>query len=143
MKNIIYFFMLSYFFTNSVQATAPAIQQLRVINPMVAQAAVESYTQGHYRYIQEGQLVQASNVNQEKPSCVLESGKMTLNPKSTYALQLARSLDVDGQAGEIELTFETQSKDPNAYFQIYCFQATPGATLETAREGLKSVFTIQ
>lgn len=115
---------------------------LITVNAEVAKAAFASYQGGHYRFIQDGKLIEAFEVDESKPSCILEGGKMTFDAELAYVLESSRSLD-DGEAGEIELNFETQSADPDSYFQIYCFQNTAGANIDTAREGLKTIFEIK
>ena len=115
---------------------------LVTINAEVAKAAFASYHEGHYRFLQGGKLIEAFEVDESLPSCMVQGGKMLLNTDAAYALEASRSLD-DGEAGEIELSFETQSADPEAYFTIYCYQDGSGTTIETAREGLKSVFELK
>ena len=136
MKKII--FILSF----SLSAMAADVQHLTTINAEVAKAAFASYKDGHYRYIQNGQLIEAFEVDESSPSCILEAGKMNFDPEATYALTSSRSLDND-EGGEIELSFETQSANPDSYLDIYCFQNEAGANTETARSGLKSVFEIK
>jgi hypothetical protein len=138
MKTII----LSLFISTLAFGSDEPLHHLKTVNAVIAKAAVASYNEGHYRYIQNGQLVEAQDVDTSKASCVLESGKMKFNTQVSYKLQETRSLDIDAEVGEIELTFETGSNDPDSYFQIYCFQGTPNATLDTAREGLQAVFEI-
>jgi hypothetical protein len=116
---------------------------LITINAAVAKAAAASYAQGFYRFIQNGKLIESSDVDDATPLCMLEAGKFEFNPELSYELESMRNLDPDTETGEIELNFKTQSADPDAYFQIYCFQATAGANLDTAREGLKTVFEIK
>lgn len=120
-----------------------SVHRLITVDPEVAKAAAKSYGDGNFRFIQDGQLIEAYQVDESKPSCILEMGKMLFNPELKYKLESVRSLDADSETGEIELNFETASSDPDSYFQIYCYQGTPGADLDTAREGLKSVFQIQ
>lgn len=115
---------------------------LVTVNPEIAKAAIASYKDGHYRYLQDGKLIEAFEVDESKATCIVEAGKMLFDTAAAYVLESTRSLD-DGEAGEIELNFETQSADPDSYFQIYCFQDHSGANLETAREGLKSVFELK
>lgn len=143
MKTLISLTALSFVFSlNSFAADEPG-HHLKTLNAEVAKEAVASYSEGHYRFIQDGRLIEAQEVDESRPSCVLESGKMNFNVQVSYRLESSRSLDVEGESGEIELNFETQSSNPDSYFQIYCFQSNPGANLETAREGLKSVFEIE
>lgn len=115
---------------------------LLTVNPEIAKAAFASYSEGHYRYIQGGKLIEAFEVDESKATCIVEAGKMLLDTEAAYVLESTRSLD-DLDAGEIELNFETRSVDPDSYFQIYCFQDGASADLDTARKGLKSVFELK
>jgi hypothetical protein len=115
---------------------------LKTTNAEVALAAVQSYAEGHYRYIQDASLLEADQVDQSRPSCILESNHMSFHPQKNYRLLAARSLDIEGDQGEIELTFETHTENADAYFMFYCFQNAVGATLDTARSALKGVFQI-
>lgn len=135
------FFLIICISVSALAADEPT-QRLITVNAEVAKAAFFSYKEGHYRFIQEGKLIEAFEVDEAKPSCILEGGHMTFDVEVNYALQSTRSLD-DGEAGEVELNFETQSADPDSYFQMYCFQNTTGANLGTARAALKSVFKIE
>lgn len=114
---------------------------LVTVNPEIAKAVFASYSEGHYRFLQGGNLIEAYEVDESIPSCIVQASKMLLDTEAAYALEETRSLD-DGDAGEIELSFETRSADPDSYFTIYCFQNGAGATIDTAREGLKSVFEL-
>ncbi len=137
--------LFAFFLSNVLCASfafSDTAHHLVTVNPELAKAAIFSYREGHFRYIQSGQLIEASDVDDAIPSCILETGKMLFNTEAAYLLESTRSLDVDGEQGEIELNFETQSSDPESYFQIYCFQSTSGATLDTAREAMKTVFEI-
>lgn len=138
MKTILIVLSLSF----STIAAEPA-KYLTTLNAEVAKAAFASYKEGHFRFIQDARLLEAYEVDERRPSCIVEAGKMTFNTDSAYVLESTRSLDVDGGEGEIELNFETKSADPDAYFQIYCFQDDSSTSLETAREGLKEVFEIK
>ena len=131
------------FLSCSVFAADETVHHLKAVNVDIGKAAFASYSEGHYRYIQGGKLVEAYEVDETQPSCILEAGRISFDPEVVYALESTRSLDVDGEQGEIELNFETRSSDPDSYFQFYCFQNTVGATLDTAREALKSVFEIE
>jgi hypothetical protein len=135
-------FVVIYFFIFPTLSFASEAYHLTSVNREIAKAAVESYSQGHYRFIQDGKIIETPEVDESKPACILETGKMKFDPDESYELLESRSLDVDADSGEIELTFETKSTDPDSFFQIYCYQATSGATIDTAREGLKGVFEL-
>lgn len=143
MKKIILATLILFAFTKATLAADEPVYHLKTLQAEIAKAAVLSYNEGHYRYLQGGQLIEAFNVDESKASCIVETGHMLFNPDTSYVLESARSLDVDAESGEIELNFKPESENVDAYFQIYCFQSAPAATLDTAREGLKNIFEIQ
>lgn len=142
MKTQLFIYILVSIFSLLSLAEEPVLH-LKTLNAEFAKAAVLSYSEGHFRFIQEGKLIEASDVDAEKASCILETGKFIFNPDALYKLESTRQLDVDEESGEIELNFETQSADSESYFQMYCYQGAPSANLDTAREALKNIFEIQ
>lgn len=142
-KQMIFISLAGLFISTFAFAETDAVYHLKTVNIEVAKAAFTSYSEGHFRFIQDGQLIEAYDVDQSKPSCTLQSGKMNFDPTFIYKLESTRSLDPDTESGEIELNFATYSDDPESYFQMYCFQDAPGANIETAKEALKTIFEIE
>jgi hypothetical protein len=139
MKKIILLLSISI----SAWATNKPVEHLITVNAEIAKLAFAANQEGRFVFIQNGQLIDGSEADESSPTCILQGGHMTFDPNKTYALISYRSLDIPDESGQIELNFETHSTDPESYFDIYCFQATSGTDLNTAREGLKSVFELR